>query len=340
MAERNPPLWINTEDYIAETLRLGEAAHWPGNVSGAGKARSGVVPRGGDPLKVITPSSSSLGVRVQVGDCVVQGSNSSVQGAYLCHVTSTHALTLATAHSSLTRHDLIVARVYDSQYTGALNVFKLEVVTGAAGGGVPAAPANSLALASVQVGPNAGTIISSNITDLRVFTTGPGGIIPSKSTESINANGYTGLARYNTDKKELLLWDGASWSPPAPKSTQRSASRASAGSGFADFPAGVFTFLERVTWTSAPEGNYLVLCTMVLGTRDPVTTSAHLRFSSNVGHIMDMRCDLDIAARPYTVTFPHIHNGGTLLMEVFCQPDSAIGRVQNTGSRLTLAFLG
>jgi hypothetical protein len=92
-------------------------------------------------------------------------------------------LTNNPANATNPRIDLVVARIQDSFYSGAVDTATIEMVTGvpAASPLVPAAPANSLILAQILIPASAAVVLPANITDRRV----PAGTQPVKLADVV-----------------------------------------------------------------------------------------------------------------------------------------------------------
>lgn len=177
--------------------------------------RSGVFPSAAaNDLKVTAPGG--LIARVAPGRCAIQGTEATaggMQGPYLCANDANVDLAIAPTAAGQLRVDLIVARINDAAYSGAVNSFTLEVVQGvpaAAAPAEPAAPASTLVLARIDVPAAAGAIVAGNITDRRLFTAAAGGIVPCTST-SRPGTPYQGQVVYEADTDRLVRWDGAAW---------------------------------------------------------------------------------------------------------------------------------
>jgi hypothetical protein len=184
------PLWIDAASgspaYSGQEMRL--AGIVPA-FAGAGTSlgvRTGVRLSGsGTDLLVTAQATPNMTVKVNTGTVVVQGSTSASQGAYLWALDTVTNVTIATAHATLSRTDLIVVRIRDSSIdTSSGRDATVTVVTGTAGAGVPALPVDAtyLEIARVTVAAAATTITSSAISDKRPFTAALGGIIPCKSS--------------------------------------------------------------------------------------------------------------------------------------------------------------
>lgn len=183
MAEINPPFVLNNAGatHTAENDRTAIGALVAGaSSSGSLISRGGVAPALGGALAV-TPSTA-LTLNIASGVVFVPGTEGTKQGVYICTNDATDTVTLDTAHGTLARIDRVVARVYDSIYSGTNNFWAIEKVTGTAASSpvAPTLPANSIGLALISVAATATTINSGNITDDRMFI--GQGVIPCKSS--------------------------------------------------------------------------------------------------------------------------------------------------------------
>lgn len=116
-----------------------------------------------------TPNNT---VSVAVGGVIIPGSSTTSQGSYYGYNPSTYTPTaLGAPDPTNPRHDLIVARVRDSNYSGVNNDWDIIPVAGtpAATPLDPTPPANSFILARVTIAASGGglTITSGMLTDLR-----------------------------------------------------------------------------------------------------------------------------------------------------------------------------
>lgn len=155
-----------------------------------------------------------MSVNVAAGEAYVPGSESGGQGVYFCINDATKNLAISTAPGTgQSRIDLVVARVQDSFYSGASDVWALAVIAGtpSASPSAPAAPANSITLAQVLVGANVTSITSGNITDKRYYA-GIGGVILCTTTTRPNsALVPKGQIIFEDDTDTLRFWTGAAW---------------------------------------------------------------------------------------------------------------------------------
>lgn len=172
MATVNPPFVLTNvgATHTAENDRTSIGALLTGaSTTGSLIARGGVAPALGGGMAVAT--SSGLTVTVASGVVFIPGSQGVKQGVYICTNDATVSVTLDTAHGTLPRIDLIVARVQDTQYSGAVDSWTIEKVTGTAASSpsAPTAPANTITLAQITVPAAASSLISGNISDVRPF---------------------------------------------------------------------------------------------------------------------------------------------------------------------------
>lgn len=168
MAAVNPPFAIQDQVHASDIFRrMVRAVRVGQGVSTS--ADMAVAQHAGTP---------GMSVDVAAGVAVVDGTQDVVhQGSYVCLNDATVQLTIAAADPTNPRIDIVVAKVQDSQYSGATDAWSLAVVTGtpAPSPAVPAAPANSIVLAQVSVLALAASIVNANITDVRPSSAAPAG---------------------------------------------------------------------------------------------------------------------------------------------------------------------
>jgi hypothetical protein len=222
------PLWINASAgapaYTANELRAGLAALglFAGRPVGA---RAGVRP-GGTSLNV---QLSGTTITVKAGTCIVDPGLTSVQGPYLVAFPSDVTLTLTAQDATNPRKDLVYVRVYDNDEDGSGSRFaQAEYLAGtpAPSPALPALPASSLRLASIDV-PKVGAG-SPAVTIDGAFTAATGGIVPVRSTtDRATLSTFGGLTVFDLATKLLQVYDGAAWQylVSAPQKTTTGASR-------------------------------------------------------------------------------------------------------------------
>ena len=139
-----------------------------------------------------------------------------VEGCY-GELSAQITLPIAANGTGSTRTDRVVLR---NGFEGT-NTLELDVLTGASGGGTPA-PTQSTALhevtlAQIAVANGASTIADADITDERVCSGAPGGVLISpEGGRPIVANcgaPYEGLTVYDRIANALYTYDGAVWRP-------------------------------------------------------------------------------------------------------------------------------
>lgn len=215
MTERNPALWMqNRTDHTAEQERS--------LIHGLYLGKEGVM--GQDDFKVVERAAGvNMSVDVGPGRATVVGDDNAAQGSYAVWNDAAKNVTLAAAHATNGRKDIIVARIKDAFYSGVSNTFTLEVITGTPAGAAdgsgasdPAIPNNCLPLARVTVVATATSIANAKITDLRnrVGTMAACDIICTSSTRPTNP--FVGMKIYEMDTAKALTYAGptSGWNPP------------------------------------------------------------------------------------------------------------------------------
>jgi hypothetical protein len=114
-----------------------------------------------------------MSVIIAGGWAAIVGTTQANMGTYVGFNDAPTVVAITTANPTNPRIDLICMTVQDAYYTGAQNNVIFQVVAGtpASSPVVPATPANSIALAEVAVAAGALSIVTGNITDLRVLVT-------------------------------------------------------------------------------------------------------------------------------------------------------------------------
>jgi hypothetical protein len=166
-----------------------------------------------DDLLVTAVGGASVNVSVAAGSAWIEGSLNSADGIY--HVTNDAAkvMTITANGAGVSRTDLIIASVYDSQYIGGVDQWALEVITGVAGGGVPAVPLSTrsgyIVLAEVEVPATGGT--PSVVADVRqyMFTCGtnPMVVIRASSATTLPAGSETQIELSTIEYQDTEFFD-------------------------------------------------------------------------------------------------------------------------------------
>lgn len=171
MALLNPPRFLDQGSHDAEGDR--------GIISTIiGEGRSGK--RRSTDLVVSANVSPNMQVRISPGVCYIAGTQSPFQGTYLCQMPTETLVTIPTADATHPRWDIVYATVYDSQYSGSVDAWAVEVFQGtpAASPTVPTIGGlrdNSLILARVFVAANDTTMTSITNMASAVVRHSPGG---------------------------------------------------------------------------------------------------------------------------------------------------------------------
>jgi hypothetical protein len=162
MTLRTPPSWLQNGSHPAENDRLTTQALW---------ATTGIIK---STSLAVTPNSPvGMSVIVASGWAAIVGTTQSNMGTYVGYNDAPTVVAITTANPTNPRIDLLCMTVNDAYYTGAQNnvVFQVVVGTPASSPVVPSTPANSIALAEIDVAAGALSITSGDITDLRVLVT-------------------------------------------------------------------------------------------------------------------------------------------------------------------------
>lgn len=162
MTLRTPPSWLQNGSHPAENDRLTTQALW---------ATTGIIK---DTSLAVTPNSPvGMSVIIAQGWAAIVGTTQSNMGTYVAYNDAPTVVAITTANPTNPRIDLVCATVQDAYYTGSQNNVVFQVVAGtpASSPVAPSLPANSIALAEVDVAAGALSITSGDITDLRVLVT-------------------------------------------------------------------------------------------------------------------------------------------------------------------------
>ncbi|RSO22585.1 hypothetical protein DMH15_33025 [Streptomyces sp. WAC 06725] len=211
MAEVNPPSWAQAGEYPARNDRLGAISAmlcYPGFAADEAaplRIRQGVKPSYQNyQLKVRPTPTPTMSVIVSAGYCWIDNHDLSGFGAYCCVNDADETLTIAPAGGAgQYRKDAVIASVYDSETSGSVTEWRLEVIQGAyaasAGAAqIPSTPASALILGVVSVGPGQTTVTAASISDIRNFAVAAGGILPVGSSISL-PRPHPGQVMYHTD---------------------------------------------------------------------------------------------------------------------------------------------
>lgn len=209
------PLWLQAGSYNAELDRLLMLMFLaPANAAaGTLSIRSGVLSGLGNMFAVGQTSTASMQLQVFSGVAMIQGTQSTTQGAYALINDATTNVTVTAANATNPRIDLLILEVLDASYSGSSSLGQLRVVPGtpAASPVVPTLPANSIPLARIAVAANAASISNANITDLRPFNGGRGGFHWGSGTTFPTAGVLIFDTYAHAGMQSLMRWNGAAW---------------------------------------------------------------------------------------------------------------------------------
>ena len=210
MAVTNPAAFLQNAGatHTAEITRNAIGAFQAGPRTASSLVpRGGVHPHLGGALAVTQNGSPNMTVNVANGMIAVPGTEGTSQGQYICMAPTTTNLAITAAHATLPRIDIVVAKVEDAAYSGANNQWSLAVVTGTAAASptAPAAPNNSITLATVAVAAAATQILNANITDTRPYSSV--GIIYVKDVASLPSPAMGGMVAYVKSTGQLSTYN-------------------------------------------------------------------------------------------------------------------------------------
>lgn len=218
MAEKNPPVWMQSGTYNAVDDRLvtGMLSDRDRGADGTGSGiLGGVVPGWGQ--LAVTAQGSTMQVFVASGSAVIPSVGTSPPGAYIVYNEGVKSLTLDIEASANKRIDVIYAMVEDQTVGGLVSAWRIAVKKGlpSASPSVPSLAAGQLPLGLVTVLPasqNGGVnkVTQSQIIDQRRMLTGLGGVHLTRNNLP-NPPHAPGRILYNQDAKQTYISNGTTW---------------------------------------------------------------------------------------------------------------------------------
>lgn len=247
MTVQNPPGFLQNAGatHTAEQMRN----HFGGLLAASLPAnnlvpRGGVSPSRGNLLQVIQTGSPSMAVLVRSGVGYVPGTEGSKQGVYIVMNDADLTVSIAAAHATLARIDLIVFKVEDTAYSGAVNASSIVAITGTPAGSpsIPTAPNNSIILAQISVVALDTSITNGEITDRRQYTAGAGGLVTVANVaerDAITSGLYDGFPVWLRDQDAINVFNGSTWNWFArPTNNVLTAAGTTASGSYADLSGG------------------------------------------------------------------------------------------------------
>lgn len=293
MAIVNPPGWIQAlSTHTAAQLRSYITSLQAGNAGTATAliARGGVHTSLGQELVVTQAGSPNMTVLVESGMASIPGQQAGTQGNYIVMNDAQVTLSIAAAHASLARFDIVVINIRDAFYSGANNDVQLQVITGtpASSPVAPTPPDNSITLAQITVGAGVSSITNANIADSRHFMAAAGGVISSRNEASrpTSAEIAEGQLAYSRDNDKLWLWDGTNYNQIHPGFTKISESILGSASASVTFSSIPSTFRQ------------LEIHAVARGSNASGFVNTYMRFNSDSTAIYDYEEDAAVGSSP------------------------------------------
>lgn len=161
MTVQNPPIYLQAGSHPAEDVRRWQRVITTG--------AEGVLMSGAFLAVTEKSGTPDMSVDVAEGSALILGTEGTYQGTYFVENRGTENLVIAAADATNDRWDIVVAKVEDSDYSGATDAWSLAVVTGtpAASPADPTLPDNHIPLARVVVAALDSSIEDADVTDLR-----------------------------------------------------------------------------------------------------------------------------------------------------------------------------
>lgn len=295
MAPINPPTWLQAGTYAARADRLviTSLLAYPGfavDESTPMRIRQGVKPSYTNyQLRVRAAGTPNMTVIVSAGFAFVDQHDTGGTGTYVCVNDADYTVTIAPAGGAgQFRKDCIVASVYDGEYLGTANEWRLEVIQGPYAASAGAAvrgtlPPNAQLLAEVAVAPSQTSVATGNISDLRQYSVAAGGIVPVGSANAPNRL-HPGQMLYLTDTDVLVVGQTAGTSRQVREYVRPSQSLQSAApplnvtSSYVDFLSASWA---PITVTVPPSGMVRVTIAADAQNTNTTTSTCHVTWRAS-----------------------------------------------------------
>ena len=191
MATQNPPYALQSGSHSAELFRRAVGSLLQSSLGGVVSEGDLAVTQNGTPNMSVNVAGGYPG-----GELWIPGSIGATQGLYYALNDATVNLAIAASNATNPRYDVVYAAVQDAAYSGSTNTWVLGVVTGtpAASPVVPSLPSSAVALAQILVPAASTSVVTGNITDVRLFAITPPAAAMYQSTATTVTTANTALA--------------------------------------------------------------------------------------------------------------------------------------------------
>jgi hypothetical protein len=159
------------------------------------------MPNVANPLQVL--ATSGLSFSIAPGSAVVPSSGGVTAGPYLPVNNVTQTLTHNAADPTNPRIDLVSIQVVDNGNNTSFGQIVITQGTAAASPTVPATPTNAIPLSQNRINAGATTLTQPNITDVRVYSAAPGGIVICPNMAAL-PTGWAGQLGYDITNNRLF----------------------------------------------------------------------------------------------------------------------------------------
>jgi hypothetical protein len=311
---RYPPMYQQEGVYPAQLDRLFLSDATSGNASLLSSTTAFTVTQ--------HAGTAGMSVDVAAGRATVLGSDTANQGTYIIWSDAVENPPIATAPGTgQSRIDLIVAQVRDDFVNaGGNNDFQIVSVTGTAAATgsqvAPAAPASSLVLAQVAVGPLVTSILNANITDVR-----PKRLTTAHFSYAMRYDRSTSLTMSATPNTAIVV-------PCQNKIFDQTNNAYNTTTGLYTCPVGgLYSVTCQLGWNMAQSGGYVI--TVYLYKNGVALRANSITQGSNPGY-----------AEPQISTHDVANAGDTYAMYAQHSVASAVGLRGTNETSISIAYLG